>query len=106
MAELHPDSTASAQDSGTAEPHRNGTTGEPHAQEGSPNADAAQPGNDGHAERSGFERAEEIVDHLAEKAASATAATGRKFLWFMSRTREMAEDFWADVQDFRHGKQP
>jgi hypothetical protein len=106
MAELDPHSPATGEDSKTetpcsagTQPHRNG------AADGKPADGAAQPG-ECHTDRSGFARAEEIVDNLAEKAASVTAASGRKVLWFMSRAREVAEDFWADVQDFRNGKQP
>jgi hypothetical protein len=106
MAELDPHAPASSQDSGTAGPHRNGKSdGEPHAQP-APNADGDAKPNDHHEERSNFERAEEMVDNLAEKAASVTASGGRKLLWFVSRAREVAEDFWADVQDFRQGKKP
>ncbi|SRR5579871_6812252 len=106
MAELDPHSPATGQDSpkGTAEPHRNGTA-DAKSTDSSPNGDTSPP-PEGHGDRSGFERAEEIVDHLAEKAASLTAASGRKLLWLFSRSREVAEDFWADVQDFRQGKKP
>jgi hypothetical protein len=83
---------AASQVNGTPDGHQR--TQEP------PHGDAA------HDDRSGLDRAEEIVDHLAEKASAVTAAGGRRVLWFMSRAREVAEDFWADVQDFRHGKKP
>jgi hypothetical protein len=57
-------------------------------------------------DRSGLDRAEEMVDFLAGKISSLTSNWGRKFLRLSSRTRESAEDFWAEVQDFRHGKKP
>jgi hypothetical protein len=109
MAELDPHSSAPAHDSakGTATnntggpgPHVNGTT------DASATDASGHSASDGQEHRSGFARAEELVDHLAEKAASLTSAGGRKVLWFMSRAREVAEDFWADVQDFRNGKNP
>ena len=109
-----PETTETApQGNAAAEPHVNGTAGgkaadaQPRQQQSPPQADgsAPQPGA-AHDDRSGLDRAEEIVDHLAERASALTASGGRKVLWFMSRAREVAEDFWADVQDFRRGKKP
>jgi hypothetical protein len=96
------------------EPPRNHTAdaqaaqGQAHAQAlVSGEADAApQPAGDGHDDRSGLERAETIVDHLAARASSLFMVWGRKFLRFTSRARESAQDFWAEVQDFRHGRKP
>jgi hypothetical protein len=61
---------------------------------------------DGHDDRSGLEQAEVIVDNLADKVASLVGVWGRKFLRLTSRARESAQDFWAEVQDFRQGKKP
>ncbi len=57
-------------------------------------------------DRSGLDRAEKVVDHLAGKLSSLMGVWGRKFLRFTAHARESAQDFWADVQDFRHGKKP
>ena len=57
-------------------------------------------------DRSGLDRAEKVVDHLAGRLSSLMGVWGRKFLRFTARARESAQDFWADVQDFRHGKKP
>jgi hypothetical protein len=57
-------------------------------------------------DRSGLDRAEEVVDYLAERVSSLTSIWGRKLLRLGSRARESAEDFWAEVQDFRQGKKP
>ena len=97
-----------------AKPHRNGTEetkavdGEARVREsvaggadGSPQS-LGEEGDD----RSGLDRAEEIVDHLAAKAFSLVGRWGRKFLRLTSRARESAQDFWAEVQDFRHGNKP
>jgi hypothetical protein len=57
-------------------------------------------------DRSGLDRAEELVDSFAEKVSSLTSSWGRKFLRLGSRARESVQDFWAEVQDFRQGKKP
>jgi hypothetical protein len=57
-------------------------------------------------DRSGLDRAEELVDSLADKVSSLTASWGRKLLRLSSRARESVQDFWSEVQDFRQGKEP
>jgi hypothetical protein len=57
-------------------------------------------------DRSGLDRAEEMVDYVAERISSLTSDWGRKFLRLSSRVRESAQDFWAEVEDFRQGKKP
>ena len=57
-------------------------------------------------DRSGLDRAEEMIDSLAERVSSLTSTWGRKLLRLGSRARESAQDFWAEVQDFRQGKKP
>jgi hypothetical protein len=57
-------------------------------------------------DRSGLDRAEEVVDHIAGRVSSLTSSWGRKFLRLGSRARESLQDFWAEVQDFRQGKKP
>jgi hypothetical protein len=66
----------------------------------------AQPTRNGPDDRSGLDRAEEVVDYLAERISSLTSKWGREFLRLSSRARESAQDFWAEVQDFRQGKKP
>jgi hypothetical protein len=68
-----------------------------------PSAPAANSATD---DRSGLDRAEEVVDHLAERVSSLTSSWGRQFLRLSARAREAAQDFWAEVQDFRQGKKP
>jgi hypothetical protein len=67
-----------------------------------PDEQHAEPGDD----RSGLDRAEALVDQFAARASSLLMVWGRKLLRFTSRARESAQDFWADVQDFRHGRKP
>jgi hypothetical protein len=73
---------------------------------------ASEPGpspqttNNARDDRSGLDRAEEIVDSLAEKLSSLTSNWGRKFLRVSSRARESVQDFWAEVQDLRRGRKP
>jgi hypothetical protein len=57
-------------------------------------------------EQSGVERAEAVIDSLAEKLSTVTSSWGRKLLRLGSRARESAQDFWAEVQDFRRGEKP
>jgi hypothetical protein len=118
MAELDPVAPAAGAPNckAAAQPHANGTSAAkepaPRLQGLPPQADAsgAQPKDpmplpgDGHDDRSGLERAEEIVDELAARVSSLTAAGGRKFLRLMSRARESTQDFWAEVEDFRRRK--
>jgi hypothetical protein len=67
---------------------------------------STQAANSAPDDRSGLDRAEEIVDNLAEQVSSLTSNWGRKFLRLTSRARESLQDFWAEVQDFRQGKKP
>jgi hypothetical protein len=123
MADLDPRSAApedvrprssSSDDHSAAQAPRNGTADARAAEcEARPSASAptnadgtAPPAGDERDDRSGLEQAEEIVDHLAERIASWTGVWGRKLLRLSSRARESAQDFWAEVQDFRHGKRP
>jgi hypothetical protein len=58
------------------------------------------------ANRSGFERAEEIVDRVAERVSSlANTVWGKRVLTAAAYAREAAQDFWAEVQEVRRGKQ-
>lgn len=83
------------------------TEGEVHASSGPGSADTSpqEPAAE-QDDRSGLDRAEKVVDHLAGRLSSLMAVWGRKFLRLTARARESAQDFWADVQDFRHGKKP
>jgi hypothetical protein len=55
---------------------------------------------------SGTDRAEQIVDNLSQRVGYLAALGTRKLAAFASRTREALQDFWAEVQDFRHGRKP
>jgi hypothetical protein len=50
-----------------------------------------------------MERAEELVDQLAERLAKFTSGFGRKILRLGARAREEAEDIWAEAQNIRRG---
>jgi hypothetical protein len=56
--------------------------------------------------RSSTERAEEIVDRVAERVSQLTSEWGRKLLRLAARAREEAEDIWAEAQSIRRGDQP
>ena len=47
-------------------------------------------------------RAEQIADRLAEKCAAVTSACVRQLAWLTARTREAAQDLWAEAQSVRH----
>jgi hypothetical protein len=58
-------------------------------------------------QRPGMERAEAIVDRVAERVANlANTAVGKKLLTLAAHVREAAQDFWAEVQQVRQGKRP
>jgi hypothetical protein len=61
---------------------------------------------DGADGRSSTERAEEIVDRVAERVSELTSVWGRKLLRLAARAREEAEDIWAEAQVIRRGEQP
>jgi hypothetical protein len=105
--------SSSADSKAGGETHRNATA-DARAAEGGPHAAAAPgaadgspqaPGDEGD-DRSGLDRAEAVVDNLAARVSSLLGVWGRHLLRFTSRARESVQDFWADVQDFRHGKKP
>jgi hypothetical protein len=52
-----------------------------------------------------MDRAEQIVDHLAERVADVTSRLGRGMLWLSTRLKEQAEDVWAEAQSIRRGDQ-
>jgi hypothetical protein len=56
--------------------------------------------------RSGVDRAEELASQLAQRVAALSSFATRKLVGFAYRAREVAQDFWADVQDFRRGERP
>jgi hypothetical protein len=56
--------------------------------------------------RSEMERAEEMVDRLAERVSHFTSVWGRKLLRLAARAREEAEDIWAEAQSIRRGETP
>ena len=55
---------------------------------------------------SGADRAEEFVERVSQQVAYLASMGTRKFVTFASRAREALQDFWAEVQDFRHGRKP
>jgi hypothetical protein len=57
-------------------------------------------------DRSGLDRAEAVVDSIAAKLSTTASTWGRQLLRLGSRARESLQDFWAEVQDVRHGKKP
>jgi hypothetical protein len=59
-------------------------------------------GANGH---SSMERAEEMVDRIAERVSHLTSVCGRKLLRLAARAREEAEDIWAEAQSIRRGEQ-
>ncbi len=63
-------------------------------------------GADGAEYRTPMERAEEVVDRLAERVSQLTSTWGRKVLRWAARAREEAEDIWAEAQSIRRGEHP
>jgi hypothetical protein len=54
--------------------------------------------------RQAEQRAEELVDHAAQRVAEFTAALKRKLAQMAARAREEAEDIWAEAQSLRRGE--
>jgi hypothetical protein len=67
--------------------------------EGSPAADGGVDQGDDAAER-----AQALADGIAHRVGYFAAWGARKLVSLASRTREALQDFWAEVQDFRHGR--
>jgi hypothetical protein len=53
-----------------------------------------------------MQRAEEMVDHLAERVGHYAGVFGHQLLWLAARAREEAEDIWAEAQALRRGEKP
>lgn len=51
------------------------------------------------------DRAEQLVERVAEKVSSLTARWGRGLVGVFGRLREEAQDFWGEVQSIRRGDQ-
>jgi hypothetical protein len=51
--------------------------------------------------RPSVERAEEMVDHLGQRVGQMGAEAGQRLLRLAARTREEAEDIWAEAQSIR-----
>jgi hypothetical protein len=106
--------SAGTNGSAPGEPHRNRPADAREAPDKAHAPAPAPPGADGppqqsddhRDDRAGLDRAEEVVDQLAERVSSLTSAWGRKLLRLTSRASESVQDFWAEVQDFRHGRKP
>jgi hypothetical protein len=54
---------------------------------------------------SSLERAEELADQIGARIGFIASVVGRQVIRLAALTREAAEDFWAEAQDIRHGKQ-
>ena len=52
-----------------------------------------------------MDRADELVDRIAERVSTYTARWGRGVLRLFSRVREEAEDIWGEAQSIRRGDQ-
>lgn len=52
-----------------------------------------------------IERAEELVDRLGQRAGAFASMAGLRIRKLAARTREEAEDVWAEAQSVRHRKQ-
>jgi hypothetical protein len=92
-----------ATENGSARVATNGSTPPSAAETKSPGP-AAEPESNDEAP-SKVEKAEELVDHLASRVAGWTSFLGRKIVQGSSRLREAAQDFWAEAQNIRRGKQ-
>jgi len=87
-------------------PSANGSPGaaasahpEPGLAEPSPNG-AAKP------EADHVQRAEEMVDRVADRVAGITSTCGRWVVRLFSRVKEEASDIWSEAQSIRRGDQP
>jgi hypothetical protein len=76
----------------------NGTPGQPAAPAAAANAGPDSPG--------AIDPAVARVDGVANRVGYLAAHGTRKFVSLLSRTREAVQDFWAEVQDYRHGRKP
>jgi hypothetical protein len=89
----------------SAAPERNGPN---HTAEHAAESNHVQPpaAAETTAERTHVDRAEEMVDRIAESVAGFTSRWGRRFVRALSRVREEAEDIWGEAQSIRRGDQP
>jgi hypothetical protein len=53
-----------------------------------------------------MQRAEELVDRMAERVGHYTGMIGHNLLWLVTRAREEAEDIWAEAQALRRQHHP
>jgi hypothetical protein len=51
-----------------------------------------------------MQRAEELVDRLADRLSHYAGVVGHKLAWLAARAREEAEDIWAEAQALRRGE--
>jgi hypothetical protein len=92
------------QHTSTADPVVNGTAGQPQpAAAPAATAASAPPTDDG---ADAPDRAQEVVERMAHQVGYFAAFGTRKVVSFLSRAREAVQDFWAEVQDYRHGRKP
>jgi len=58
------------------------------------------------ARRQAMQRAEELVDRWGQQIGQWASSFGRSILQWAARTREEAEDIWAEAQSIRRGGKP
>ncbi len=87
-------------DAAAPAPEVNGTAGCT-AGHPSENGTPSQP-----AEPDRVQRAEEMVDHIAERVSDFTSRWGRRVVRVFARIKEEAEDMWGEAQSIRRGDQP
>jgi erythromycin esterase-like protein len=71
---------------------------------GHPSANAAGATTATDTARQAEQRAEELVDHAAQRVAEFTALVKRKLAQVAARAREEVEDIWAEAQSLRRGE--
>ena len=74
------------------------------SQEGAHNGSAAAEQPQAEEVAPTMQRAEELVDRMAERIGHYSGVFGHKILWLSARAREEAEDIWAEAQAMRQQK--
>jgi hypothetical protein len=97
-------STDRVSEPGAASPQANGAAAHTSPTE-TPSAASAEPAAAGESSSPQVQRAEEMVDRLAANAGQFAQKAKRQLSWFFGRVKEEAEDFWAEAQSIRRGKQ-
>jgi hypothetical protein len=74
-------------------------------QSGADAASTSPPSDSDGAAKAPVDRAEQLVEQVAQKVSSFTATWGRRAWSVVSRVREEAEDMWSEAQSIRRGDQ-